>query len=316
MHLNGQGYGDLSWYQGNARLLLVLTKRNRTSHLPYPVYDIGVDDASVIPNKLPIRLVKLHNFQDNISAAHTNLRASLRTILLVRHRPREDSKEPIYLPLNHSFPPSIRFPEQVLRSLLNRPTVTEVSIVNAQLPWSGDPPIILTYRVQIQEDVLYATALFGLCTRSTNGETGSLWATFRGGESRWESTDCNHQCTVDHVLHWPGLTRRFVINLDADDKAMGDRDIAKWMFDMVFTESVHTGALVLTHIDHNLRILFQQSGYRDFIEEEDERIQQTQALADHDAYPQELSFASTHGKNVGVYVSNYTIGDTKDNKHH
>ncbi len=132
----------------------------------------------------------------------------------------------------------------------------EVSIVNAQLLWLGDPPIILTYRVQIQEDVLYATALFGLCTsRSMNGETGALWATFRGDQSRWESTNCNHQCTADHVLPWSGLTRCFMINLDADDQAMGDRDIAKWMFDMVFTKSVHTGALVLTHIDHNLRVL-------------------------------------------------------------
>ncbi len=244
----------------------MLTKRNCASHLPYPIYDIGIDDASVTPRRLPLRLVKLHN---NVSAPHTDFRASLRTILLVRHRPEENPKKPIYLPFNHRFPPSIRLPEHILGLLLNRRTVTEVSITNAQLPWSGDdPPVIAAFRVQVQEDVLYATVLFGLCTsHSTNGkETESLWVTFRGSQSRWERTDCNHQCTTDHVLNWPGLKRRLVVNFHAEDRFMGDH-IAKWMFVMEFAESVHTGALELSHFTYRIRILFRESGYRDFIEE-------------------------------------------------
>ncbi len=294
MHLDGQAFGDLFWYQGDTRLLLVLAQCNRSTHLPYPIYDVGVDDGARASEAPPLRLVKIDNFRNNISTVHTNFRAPLRTILLVRHRPGEIFEEPmmIHLPLNHSFPPSIRLPERLLRSLLTRPTVTEVSITNAQLPWSGDPPLMITYRVQLHEDVLYATALFGLCTsHSTNGEvTGSLWATFRGSQSGWDRTERGHRCTSDHVLNWSGLMRRFVVKFHADDEAMGDH-IAKWMFDMEFTKSVHTGTLVLTNIDHILRVLLKESGYYDFLEERDERIRRTQAAL-LDAHPKEFSVAT------------------------
>ncbi len=275
LHLNGQAFGDLSWYQGEARLLLVLTKCNRPTHLPYPIYDIGVYNASVTYRTPPLRLVKILNFQDNVSAMRRNSRNPLRTILLVRHRPRKNPEVPIHLPLNHSFPPSIRLPEHLFRSLLSRPTMTEVSIANTQLPWSGDPPFITAFRVETQAQVLYATVLIGLCTsRSTNGkDTGSLWATFRGSQSRWEHTDYTHQCTADHVLNWPGLRRRFAVRSHADDKGI----MSKWMFNMEFTLSVHTEILVLTHIDCRRRVLLRGSGYHDFLEEleEEERMKQT-----------------------------------------
>ncbi len=287
----------LETYPGSKakRLLLVLTQHNHTSHLPYPIYDVGVHANTVTPTRRPLRLVELHGFQKNASAIHMNFRASLRTILLVRHRPRESPEAPIYLPLNHSFPPSgIRIPEHLFRTLLYRPTVTEVSIINAQLPWSGDPPFMTTFRVQIQDDVLYATILFGLCTsHSTNGEPGSLWATFRGGPSRWECTDYSHQCTVDHVFNWPSLERHFVVKIHAiHTEGLGDH-VAKWMFHMAFTDSVYTGILVLTHITCDLRILPQSAGYYDFLEDEEERIKQTHVPIDAD--PQE-SPVSTHAE--------------------
>ncbi len=300
LHLNGQAFADLSWYQNDARILLVLTKCTRPPHLPYPIYDIGVHDANVASETPPVRLVKVHNFQANVFATHTNHRIPLRTILLVRRRSwGEGSDEPIHLPLNHRFPPSIRFPEHLFRSLLNRPIVTEVSITNAQLPWSGDPPFITTFRVQTQEDVLYATLLFGLCTsHTTNGkETGSLWATFRGGLSTWECTeDYSHQCTADHVLNWPDLKRRFVVEFHTNDKVLRDH-ISKWILDMEFTLSIHTEALVLTHIDCHYRVLFSMFGYHDSIEEreEEERMKQTQAPVDID---RQGSPASTRGQEV------------------
>lgn len=288
MHLNGQAFGDLSWYQGGARLLLVLTKCNRPTHLPYPIYDIGVDDASVTSETPPLRLVKIHHSRDNVSA--TNICTPLRTILLVRHRPGEIPGEPmmIRIPLNHAFPPFIRLPEHLFRLLLDRPTVTEVSITNAQLPWSGDPPFMTAFRVQTQSDVLYATVQFGICnSRSTNGtETGSLWATFGGSQRGWGRTDCSHQCAADHVLDWPGLKRRFVVTYHADDKPMGDR-ICKWMLHMEFTLSEHTGALVLTYITLRFRALLREFAYYDPIEEEEERMKQLEAPAVDPQFPEQ-----------------------------
>ncbi len=287
LHLNGQAFGDLSWYQGEARLLLVLTKRHRPPYLPYPVYDIGVDDASVTSAETtPVRLVKIHHFQENASVMHKLFRVPIRTILLVRHRSREDAEVPIFLPLNHSFPPPIiRFPEPLFHVLLNRPTMTEVKITNAQLPWSGYPPLMTAFRVQLQADVMYGTVLFGLCTsHSTNGkETGSLWATFRGGQSRWECTDYSHQCPEDHVLNWPDLKRRFVVKIHAIHKGLGDH-ISKWMFELEFTLSSHTGALVLTHIDCRRRVLLKSFGYLELQEEEEGRTERI--LAPVEADPQ------------------------------
>ncbi len=214
-----------------------------------------------------------------------NFRVSLRTILLVRHQPRENPKEPIYLPLNHSFPPFIRLPEHLFRSLLNRPTMTQVSIKNVELRWLGDPPCTMTFREQIQDDVLYAAMLFGLChtSHSTHGkEPGSLWATIRGGPSGWECRDYSRQCAVDHVLHWPSLERHFVVQNHAHDERFGGH-VAKWMFHIKFTKSVHTGVLVLKNLAHIHRTLVRASGYHDFLEEEEERMKQTQAPVCADA---------------------------------
>ncbi len=293
LHLNGQAFGDLSWYQGEARLLLVLTKCNHPSHLPYPIYDVGVDDGSVTSQTFPLRLAKIDHFQENVSAAHANLRGSIRTILLVRHRAAEDAKEPIYLPLNHSFPPSIRLPEHLIRSILHRPTVTEMSITNAQLPWLGNPPLIITFRVQTQEDVMYATVLFGTCTsHATEGQ--EFWATFRGGPSRSECADYNHQCTEDHVVNWPSMKRHFVVKIHAIHKGLGDH-VTKWMFDMEFTHFIHTGTLILTGMTLDVTVLFPESGYRDLLEERGYRIKQTQALQENPdtTHAQESNGSST-----------------------
>ncbi len=299
LHLNGQAFGDLSWYQGEARILLVLTKCNRPTHLPYPIYDIGVDHASVTSETPPLRLVKIHNYQDNVSAMHTN---SLRTIFLVRHRSEKGPDEPImiYLPLNHGFPPSIRLPEHLFDSLLNHRAVTEVSITNAQLPWLGDPPFMTAFREQTQADILYATVLFALCTsHSTNGkETGSLWATFRGGLSTWERVgDYSHQCPADHVLNWPGLKRRFVVKFHANDEGMGDH-IAKWMFDMEFAISEHTGALVLTKLTLGFRPLLREFGYRDRSKDEEEQMAQTRSSSISDLQSLKQSPVFTPGKEL------------------
>ncbi len=164
-----------------------------------------------------------------------------------------------------------------MRAFLHRQNVSEASIINAHLPWMGDPPLVIAFRDQGLCDALYAMVQVGRCTsHSTNGEeSGSLWVNFQGSPSRWEHADYRHQCPEDHLLNWPNLKRRFVLEFHADTAPMGDR-IAKWLLDIAFTLSETRGALIMTHIDLDYRFLLKSFGYRDIDEEEEKNMLETE----------------------------------------
>lgn len=234
------------------------------------MYDIGLCNMTDAPIVSPLRIVQLETIQDGAPATHVNYRASLRTILLLRHRPRIQPRERIYLPLNHSFRPSICIPEHLIHSLLHRRTVSEVSITNARLPWLGDPPLVIAFRERgrYDADALYAVLQVGRCTsHSTNGkDSGSFWATFRGSPSRWEQEDYSHQCPEDHLLSWPDLKKRFVLEFHVA-RDQNDGHIAKWLLNIAFTLSVTRGAIIMTHITLKYRVLLQICDYVDIKEE-------------------------------------------------
>ncbi len=255
--------------------------RRRKHRLPYPLYDVGLYDAKVSRRAPVVRLARLQTFRDVTPAPHANYRTSLQKILILRHLPPAGPATPVYIPLNHSFPPSICFPEHLIHWFLDRGTVQGASITNTHLPWLGDPPLIIAFREEGPPDVLYATVLFGRCTSyTTNGtETGSLWATFHGNPSRQDCADWGHQCPADHVLSWPGLKKRFVLMFHTENEPMGGR-IAKWWFDIAFTISLTTGALILTQITLGYRALHQHAGYLDMFEGNEELMRGAQAFAD------------------------------------
>lgn len=107
-----------------------------------------------------------------------------------------------------------------------------------------------------RSDALYPVIQFGRCTsHTTNGEeAGSVWATVQGSPSRWECTEGNHQCPEDHILLWPDLQKCFVFRYHAIDEGMGDH-MAKWLLHISFAISATTGALVLTKLDLDYRVL-------------------------------------------------------------
>lgn len=234
------------------------------------MYNIGLHDTRKASRWFPLRTVRLESLQDGCPVTRVRHRASLRTILLLRHRPRIQPREPIYLPLNHSFRPAICIPEHLIHSLLDRQVVSQVNITNARLPWLGDPPLVIAFREEAlyDTDALYAMVQVGRCTsHSTNGEdSGSLWATFRGSPSRWEHEDYSHQCPEDHLLNWADSKKCFVLKFFVADDVMDDH-IAKWLLNIAFTLSVTRGVLIMTHITLAYRPLLQSCDYRDIVED-------------------------------------------------
>lgn len=223
--MGGQTFADLSWQQGNARLLLVLRLRTRKSHLPYPIYDIGLYSSPEQSHQPPLRPIKVQ------LDLHRDHPTSWRNILLLDHRPRTERKITVYIPMNHSFSPSIRIPDHIIGSLLYRVAATEVTLANAQLPWSGIPPSTISYRDDSVFDILYAVIQFGRCAyHSVNDkECGFFWANFWGSPDRrvGPSTEPSHQCPGDHILAWSGMERHFVLEFpEASEDPLEDH-IAK-----------------------------------------------------------------------------------------
>ncbi len=236
------------------------------------MYDIGFYDTRDAPRVSILRIATLETLQGGSSspATHVNYHTALHTILLLRHGPQIKPREPIYLPLNHSFRPSICIPEHLIHSLLHRWVVAKASITNAGLPWLGNPPLVIAFhhRAIHDADDLYAVVLVGRCTsHSTNGaESGSFWATFRGSSSRCTQEDYSHQCPEDHLLYWPDLKKCFVLEFHVAGDQM-DGHIAKWLFNIAFTSSVTRGALIMTHITLDYRLLLQVCDYVEIEEE-------------------------------------------------
>lgn len=203
--------------------------------------------------------------------------------------------------MNHSFSPSIRIPEHVIESLFIQAAAAEVSIANAQLPWSGNLPLMISYRDDGVFDVLYALVQFGRCTyHTTNGkESGSFWANFRGSPDRREPSKApSPECPADHILAWPGLERRFVLEFYPVDEVSDEPPaintpiagrMAKWLLRMTFKISETTGVLVLTSIWRGYRSLLKSANYRDPIEGREERarhmIQVTTIDTEHPRSP-------------------------------
>ncbi len=179
--------------------------------------------------------------------------------------------------------------------------MSEVSVVNAHLPFLGNTPLVIAFREQglYEADVLYAVVQVGRCTsHTTNGEdSGSLWATFRGSPgSRWEQPDLSHQCPEDHLLYWPDRKKCFVFKFHVAD-VMDDR-IAKWLFDIAFTISV-TGTLIMTRIALDYRPLLKCFDYRDVFEEKEEGMTETRMATDTDGqHSRQSPSFSTLGKDA------------------
>ena len=147
----------------------------------------------------------------------------------------------IYLPMNHAFPPLVRMDEHVLVEFINRKTLRDTRILNAELPWSGSPPLIIAFKHRGLTQSLATAIQVGTCTAChlhvQQPYLGSVWANVQGSLLKTFLGDHSHECPSDHVLTWPHLAKEFSMEF-ADPKALDldhPRKVrSQWIFGLTF----------------------------------------------------------------------------------
>ncbi len=185
--LNGHTFADLSWAEGDSSLLLLLKLRVPRYIGALPLYDVGVFSTPRHRwDKAPTRLSQIYAKKPhNDSSSHCALFKTTWKLLYIQTRSYTEPETPIYLPINHAFPPMLRLPEHLIAEFLRRQK--ECGISNSQ-PWSWNPPLTITFLYKNPYDSLYVAIQFGRCDSGTRPGTRSLdrasfWANFRGSTS-------------------------------------------------------------------------------------------------------------------------------------
>ncbi len=202
-----------------------------------PLYYVRVFPPETDSNRPPLRLLKISPscLGDTISPRHITWKR-----LYFKHGFHTHPMTRPYLPLNHAFPPIVRLPEHVIAYLFTRAIVMDGRVNHAQLPWSGNPPLTLTFRYEALYDSLYVAIQLGLCppaSETSLPEPGSFWANLRGSTSIAYRGDGCHECPADHILSWPGLERVFVMITHATEGSPFGERTMKWMARLAFTQA-------------------------------------------------------------------------------
>ncbi len=113
-----------------------------------PLYDVGMIS---LPrdrwDTSPSRLSKIYPEHHGGCSTLDSLRQKSKwQLLYIQTGSYVRSETPIYLALNHPFPPSLQLPDHVIASFLNYRDITNWKIKHSQLPWSGPPPRTITFR--------------------------------------------------------------------------------------------------------------------------------------------------------------------------
>ncbi|KAM5542366.1 hypothetical protein V8D89_003825 [Ganoderma adspersum] len=145
--------------------------------------------------------------------------------LYIAHRPPPDTPTPdaatsLYMPLNLGVLIPFRIPGKNIQALHASTRLRLVSVSEMSLPWTGSPPITLTFQPDEDDAVLPGIDLhLGRCTRSVPGRarSGHHWAQLvfhpshadRKDTSLHGDGDEDHMCSEDHIDDWPGSTKVF-----------------------------------------------------------------------------------------------------------
>ncbi|KAI0702600.1 heterokaryon incompatibility protein-domain-containing protein [Earliella scabrosa] len=253
INIDGHILANLSWFEKDMHLLLIL----RRSPLPsrsvksHPLYTIGSRDTT---SMTPIRIAKVPRSNSNSGPRFQHTWVSL----YLAHSTQIDQQMPtFYLPMNHSFPPFVRIDELYLRKMAAKRSVTNMEIVNDQLPWSGSPPLLVTFLYSTLDDSIYTALQVGVCkTARPSGwprRLESIWANMQGSVDPNFRGDQRHHCPDDHVLTWPHLERLFTMKTDNYTPGELPRTIT-WLFTLAFTES--NKCLRFANIDVDIDVLF------------------------------------------------------------
>ncbi|KAI0702589.1 heterokaryon incompatibility protein-domain-containing protein [Earliella scabrosa] len=255
--INGQLFADLSWFEGDVHLLLIL-RRSTVKIESHRLYTIGLRDMN---SAAPIRIARVP--PDSIG--RTSLLRRTWVSLYLSHLIQSGRQiQRIYLPMNHGFPPFLRIDEFILGKFLGDLAVMNVEVVNAQLPWLGSPPLVVTFLYHTHDDLVYAALQVGVCKEVNPASTRGLrsefiWANVRGNADPMFRGDHGHECPEDHVLTWPLLEKMFTMDTYAQGPGELSRKIT-WKFTLTFAESEY---LSLTMINADFDPVFWRAHNQD-----------------------------------------------------
>ncbi len=254
IELDEQTFGDLSWYEGDFRLLLILRRRPSKSNATLPLYDIGLCNPSLdpdIPSPTP-RVIRVPKEADGGLARQLNLTTAVWHDLYLALESVSETETVLYIPTNHDFPPFIRFPERLFGEFLSKHRAENVVVKNPVLPWYGIPPATISFAVHHPRyGSLHATLQFGRCFlgkllyKNRRSPPGPIWLKLLASGSNEVGGDDSHQCPLDHMVNWPGLYKQFEVITGADGETPGPgRRAAKWVLRMKFSQSIYAPDLL------------------------------------------------------------------------
>ena len=282
---NGQTFGDLSWYQGDTRILLILRRRTSEASDTLPLYDIGLHGEKPDPaiDAPCVRLIKVPYIREGEPPPESEqiLPPAVWKDLYLAQDSEELVEEPLYIPTNHDFPPFIRFPEHIFAPFLESFRAENVYVPNVILPWTGAPAATVSFLIQHRQyGPLSVLVQFGRCNLGTvtrlrpinyyiKPHLGPVWVNIRAraGEEPVPIDRC-HDCPADHLPIWPDLQRRFTVETPApagDAGAGGGggrahthrrrRRIVRWAFWLSFTRSPLAEMYTLQTVTLDIRYL-------------------------------------------------------------
>ena len=245
--VDGQMLADLGWVEGDTRLLLILRRPSLPPRpiTPIPLYTIGCSRITPTQTETaPIRMLRYTSADDNRQSSLYGS-ALWMDLYLVRFAQPTRSSEPVYLPMNHAFPPLVRINEPILIRFFNSDDTYNDHIANAQLPWLGYPPLTITFVRRGFARWLYAALQVGTCAAHSGSRLDSVWANIQGSPLPTFQAVQDHQCPEDHVLTWPHLTRVFSMETSGTYPDNSGEFRPQWFFTLKF---VQCGSSVKGHL--------------------------------------------------------------------
>ena len=243
LHIGDHIFADLNWYEDGSRLLLVLQRtiaiiKSHSIRTPAPLYTVGFGMSKDSSRLLTLPL------NDNDRTCPSYQDSVWKEICISPSRPTSSQRETIFLPMNHAFPPLVRIHEHLLSQFFAEQRVTAFEIMNAVLPWTGNPPLVISFPHRGLIDLLNIVFQVGTCEATYSlpypSRLASVWANVR--EHSCSMLQCNqrHHCPQDHILTWPGLERKFTfeiyVNGGEDDPPMFRNRQSQWIYTLAFVQ--------------------------------------------------------------------------------
>ena len=208
---------DLSWTrtQSNNRDITVYLVLLWRKSAPIPFFDIGCYGGVALDTYQAVRRLFQWVEPPNRQGAGRKWRQVYLTAYHEASRYR-GAIPMLCVPINHALDHPVRIPERQLRIFMDAERLELLSIKNAQIPWDGSKPTIITFCGTAGRGRVRIVLKTGKCQRdvrrldAASPHKADMWANIHACLDRVEAVDgAQHVCPDDHIEMWPALTRRF-----------------------------------------------------------------------------------------------------------